>query len=77
MPSVDDEPCEDAELARFQAALTEALGGDAAPDALVWRLGCDARAAPFAAYVAGFDLRCVEVAAALHRRWSVRRAPSP
>ena len=72
-----DEPCEDAELACFQAALTAALGGDAAPDVLVRRLGCDARAAPFASYVAGFDVRCVEAAAALHRRWSVRRPRSP
>jgi hypothetical protein len=74
---VDDQPYEDEALARFQAALTEVLGGDAAPEARVWRLGCDARAAPFGAYVAGFELRCVEVAAALHRRWSVRRAGSP
>ena len=74
---MDDEPCEDEKLARFQLALTEALGGEAAPDTMVWRLGCDARAAPFASYVAGFDVRCVEAAAALHRRWAVRRVRSP
>lgn len=65
-------PIEDEALARFQEALMEALATAATPDELRRKLADDARAAPFAAYVARFDARCVEVTAALMRRWAVR-----
>jgi hypothetical protein len=67
-----DEPVEDEVLARFQEALVEALAVETTPDGVQRRLAQDARAAPFAAYVAGFDERCVEVTAALMRRWAAR-----
>lgn len=40
------------------------------------RLAVDRRMAPFAAYVASFDLRCIEVTSRLMRRWGTRQ-PSP
>lgn len=63
---------EDAELARFQAALLDLLASDLPADEVHRRLAADPAAKPFADYVEGFDLRCVEVAGKITRKFGRR-----
>jgi hypothetical protein len=65
-------PEEDDALAAYQDALVELMIEELPADELARRLRADARTAPFARYVASFDPRCVEVTAALMRRWGDR-----
>jgi hypothetical protein len=66
----DDEAALDA----YQHALTEWLAApDLDPVERTRRLREDPRVAPFAAYVASIDPRCVEVFNMLMMRWSARR----
>jgi hypothetical protein len=64
---------EDLELARFQAVLLELLAQDLPADEVHRRLAAHEASAPFAEYVAGFDLRCVEVAGRITRKFMIRR----
>lgn len=68
----DDAPVEDVELAALQDALVERLMHDVPADEHLRALAADARTAPFAAWVATLDERCVEVTCALMRRWADR-----
>lgn len=63
---------EDPQLAAFQEALLEALFADGEHGERQGRLAADPRTAPFAAYVAGFDARCVEMVARQMRQWGER-----
>ena len=63
---------EDLELARFQAVLLALLAQDLPADEVHRRLVQDPASRPFADYVAGFDLRCVEVAGRITRKFGKR-----
>jgi hypothetical protein len=58
-----------AALEAYQDALAAALVELDDPRAIKARLLADAACAPFAAYVATFDLRALEVSARLAKRW--------
>jgi hypothetical protein len=72
---------EEEQLAAYQEALTQLAAQQLAPEELADRLRNDERVVPFREYVNTFDLRCVEVASVLMRRWAKRLAtgtePSP
>ncbi len=64
---------EDEELSRFQALLLDVLSQDLAPEVMHRRL-LEAKAArPFSDYVRGFDLRSLEVAARITKKFGRRR----
>ncbi|MGZ3437927.1 MAG: hypothetical protein ACXVDD_00335 [Polyangia bacterium] len=65
-------PVEDGALAAFQDALVELMVQELPAPELARRLRADARAAPFADYVAALDTRCVELVSLLQRRWADR-----
>ncbi len=64
---------EDTELARFQALLLELLASELPAEEIRTRLMAHDDARPFADYVAGFDLRCVEVAGRITRKFARRK----
>jgi hypothetical protein len=65
------EPTEE-DLARFQAALMELLSEPLSPGATRARLRADPAFAPFDDHVATFELRAIEVASELVRKWGRR-----
>ena len=62
-------PPTDADLADFQSALLELLAQPLSPAEIERRLRTDAAFAPYRDYVESFDLRMIEVAAALVKKW--------
>ena len=64
---------EDLELERFQARLLDLLHQDLPPAETLARLKALPESAPFAAWVAGFDLRTIEVAGKITRKFGERR----
>jgi hypothetical protein len=70
--NVDNKAPQDADLARFQAALLELLSQPLGADEMARRLREDEAFAPFQDYVAGFEPRMIEVAAALTKKWGRR-----
>ncbi len=61
-----------ADLETYQRALAEALLVLDDPQLIRARLLADPGCAPFATYIAGFDLRALEVSARLAKRWVKR-----
>ena len=57
---------------RYQTALLELLVSEGDVDTIVEHLRSDPAFAPFAEYVATFEPRMIEVAAALVKRWANR-----
>jgi hypothetical protein len=62
------------ELERFEALLLELLASDLDAAEVKRRLAASEHAKPFAAYVASLDLRCVEVAQRITKKFAVRDA---
>jgi len=59
-------------IANFQCALLELLAQSLTPQEIQQRLENDAAFAPYAEYVATFELRMIEVAAELTKKWGRR-----
>jgi len=72
-----DPPLSDGQLARFQAALLDALDQGQAPQELIECLQRDPQHAEFAAYVGSFEPRMVEIAIELVAKWGRREAGVP
>lgn len=60
---------EELELAEFQAALLKLLDQPLSAKEMLERLKSDAAFAPFQPYIAQFDLRSIEVAAEITKKW--------
>jgi hypothetical protein len=59
----------DRDLAAFRAALLELLHQPLTPGEILARLRSDAAFKPYAAYVEKMDVRSIEVAALLVKKW--------
>lgn len=74
-------PEEDRDLAAFQAALLELLASGLPPEEMQRRLRQDPAFTPYRSYVERFELRTLETAAALVKKWGRRdgqpRGPGP
>ncbi len=62
-------PPSDAELAAFQSALLELLAEPLSPAEIERRLRSDAAFEPHRAYIESFDLKMIEAAALLVKKW--------
>jgi hypothetical protein len=62
------------QLGEFQGALLELLAQDLSLETLQQRLREEPAVAPFRDYVQGFELRMLEVAALLVKKWGKRSA---
>ncbi|HYF50373.1 MAG TPA: hypothetical protein VEJ63_13265 [Planctomycetota bacterium] len=60
---------EEIELAQFQAALLSLLDQELTAEEMLARMKSDPAFAPFKGYVEQFDLRAVEVAAEITKKW--------
>ena len=63
---------ESKQLADFQAALLEILARDESPEQLLERMNRHPACEPYRDYLASFELKMVEVAAELVKKWGVR-----
>lgn len=71
MSDIDGDPA----LAAFQAQLLRLLADETLdPETVVARLRDDPAAEPFVDYVDALDLRCVEVAGRITRKFAVRNS---
>lgn len=64
---------EEEALARYQEELLEILGASRSPDEALARLSAEPALAPYADYIAGLELRGLEVGIELVQRWGERR----
>ena len=72
--TTNQEPVESNDLAAFQAALLDLLASPLTPQEMLHHLRTDAAFDPYRDYIDTFELRMVEVAAALTKKWGRREA---